>query len=1165
MEEDRRRSLDQIVGSITSADNSLKITGLSGSSSSYLLAASAARSSISAVLVTTEKKLEQATQDIEFYVQDSPAGHTVLPLPVWGFAPYERLIPQMDISVTRIKSLLFLAGASGPFVLVVPVAAIMTRVIPRALLASTRLILKTSQENNRESIITFLLQTGYSQTGLVVNPGYFSTRGGILDFFSPNGTTPIRVEFFGDTIQSMRTFDSFTQRSIGEIQTAEIIPVSELILTEDTLRRGLRWIRNRGGELSTPISRIREAIDELEDYRTPPGVHWSASPFYGGLETVFDYLPRGIPVYIDEPESVWEEADRFSASTRELYQKAVEKKEPVAPVDSVFLDVSQARSCLSANRVIEINPIQTVPSDGVTGALTGNHKELRATIGKDRRGETILSPLVNKITGVRDEGGAVALVCLSTSQADRMKALLSSYGVDLEPTDLSFWPWLSEGHRAGILIGSLREGFEDTARKLSVITEEEIFGIKAKVRRFRRQDAGEAINAVETLTPGDFVAHSRFGIGKFIGLVNLKVMGVTGDFIHLEYDGNDRLYVPVDKISLIHRYRGSDGRPPALDKLGSPAWQRSKKKVKAEIFAMAHELARLYASRKALPGYAFSKPGPDFAEFEALFAFEETTDQLSAVRDIITDMIRPTPMDRLIAGDVGYGKTEVAMRAAYLAVMDNKQVALIVPTTILAEQHFNTFRERFAGLPVEVRMLSRFLSSKEQKDVIDELARGTVDIVIGTHRLIGKDITFSNLGLLIVDEEHRFGVSHKEKIKKIKTQVDVLTMTATPIPRTLSMSIIGIRDISIINTPPPNRLSVKTYISEFDPEVIKEAITREISRGGQVFFVHNRVKSMPAMQKYLDRLVPEIRIGTAHGQMDEHELERVMLDFVDKRIDVLLSTAIIESGLDIPSANTIIVNRADTFGLAQLYQIRGRVGRSSVRAYAYLLIPSSLALSPDARKRLSVINEFSHLGSGIRIAEYDLEIRGAGNLLGADQSGHIATVGYELYKEMVEQALVQIKGDTGPVEIETEMHIPVAGYIPSDYIPDSDIRLGLYRRLIGMKSMTNLAQIAAEITDRFGPPPIEVRNLISLIDLRLAAQNCRVTGIKHRKGTVTLTFLDKAHFDTEGIVALVKEQPHAFALSPDGTFRYRPEHISGEALLHDLKNVLQRLSLYVTL
>lgn len=1165
MEEYRKRSLDEIVRSITSSGPALKITGLAGSSPYYLLAAAAVRSSASALLVTTEKKFEQAAQDLEFYIQDSPSRHTLLTMPAWGFAPYERLSPQMDVSVNRISSLLALDEVAQPFVLAAPITALMTRIIGRQMLSSTRQTLAVGREHTRESIITFLLQSGYSQTGLVVSPGYFSTRGGILDLFTPSQPNPVRIEFFGDTIHSLRTFDPLTQRSIAPIQTVDIIPVSELILTEETLTRGLRWIRRRGAELGTPIGRIRETVTELEGYRTPPGIGWSMASFYGDLETLFDYLPPGVSIFIDEPESVWEEAYRFVTSTRELFQRAVEKKEPVATPRSAFLDLDEVSAYLAVNRVIELNPLQAGPSDTVIDALTAGHKELRATIAKDRRGETILTPLVRKITEVRDEGGTVALVCLTESQADRMKTLLSSYGVQLETTDLTFRRWLDKGNRAGLIIGSLREGFEDPAAGLSVITEEEIFGIKAKVRRFRSRDAGEAIASADTLAPGDFVSHSRFGIGKFIGLVNLKVMGITGDFVHLEYDGNDKLYVPVDKISLIHRYRGSNGQPAALDKLGSPAWERSKKKVKAEIFAMANELARLYASRKALPGHAFSKPGGDFAEFEALFAFEETADQLSAVSDIVADMTRPTAMDRLIAGDVGYGKTEVAMRAAYLAVMDNKQVALIVPTTILAEQHFNTFRERFADFPVEVRMLSRFLSRKEQKDVIDELAAGKVDIVIGTHRLISKDIEFHNLGLLIVDEEHRFGVSHKEKIKKIKTQVDVLTMTATPIPRTLSMSIMGIRDISIINTPPPNRLSVKTYISEFDPEVIKEAIAREISRGGQVFFVNNRIRSMAAMKKYLERLVPEVRIGMAHGQMEEHELEQVMLDFVDKRIDVLLSTAIIESGLDIPSANTIIVNRADTFGLAQLYQIRGRVGRSSVRAYAHFLIPSSAALSPDARKRLSVINELTHLGSGIKIAEYDLEIRGAGNLLGADQSGHINAVGYEMYKEMVEQALVQIKGQTAPVEIETDIQIPLAGYIPSAYIPDSDIRLGLYRRLIGMESPARLTEIAAEITDRFGPPPVEVRNLIGLIDLRIAARDCWVTGIKYRKGSAALTFFDKARIDTEGIVSLIKDQPNTFAVSPDGTFRYRPQHAGGDALLRDLKNVLQRLSPYVTL
>jgi transcription-repair coupling factor (superfamily II helicase) len=1164
MEENTNKSLDEIVVSIGSSKQGLKIVGLAGSSARYLLAATAIRTPAPAVLITTEDKFEQSAEDISFYLQDAPSGHRALTLPAWGFAPYERLTPQIDTSITRIQSLLALADGEYPFILTIPVTSLMTRVMPRRAILDSRLILETSHEQTRESIIISLLQSGYSQAGLVVNPGYFSGRGGILDIFSPNESTPLRIEFFGDTIQSMRTFDPLTQRSIAHVQRAEIVPVSELILTNEIIKRGIRWIRRRGAELDTPIKRIRETIGEIEGYRIPPGIHWSAASFYGRLDTVFDFLSSNAIVFIEEPELVWEEAERYAAMTRELYRKAAEKKEPVPPPEELFIDTDELRTLLSQHRVIDVNPLRTSPGDTPIRSLTTDHRGLRAKIGKDRYGETILAPLVKKITEVQEEGGVVALVCLTSSQADRMRALLSSYGVEIETTDMSFWPWLERSRGTGLITGALREGFEDPARRLSIITEEEIFGVKTKIRRLRRQDMGEPIDTADMLSPGDFVAHARFGIAKYIGLVNLNVMGVTGDFVHLEYDGNDRLYVPVDKISLIHRYRGADGHPPALDKLGSPAWERSKKKVKAEILAMALELARLYAARKALPGHRFSVPATDFAEFEALFPFEETPDQLSAVRDIINDMTSPTAMDRLIAGDVGYGKTEVAMRAAFLAVMDNKQVALIVPTTILAEQHFNTFKERFADRPVEVRMLSRFLSKKEQKEVIEGLARGTVDVVIGTHRLTSKDVTFPNLGLLIVDEEHRFGVSHKEKIKKMRTQVDVLTMTATPIPRTLSMSIMGIRDISIINTPPPNRLSVKTYISEFDPEVIKEAITREISRGGQVFFVHNRIRSMPAMKKYLERLVPEVRIGTAHGQMDEHELERAMLDFVDKKIHVLLSTAIIESGLDIPSANTIIVNRADTFGLAQLYQIRGRVGRSSVRAYAYFLIGNSLALTPDARKRLSVISEFSELGSGIKIAEYDLEIRGSGNLLGADQSGHINAVGYQMYKEMVEEALMEIKGQAAPVEIDPDIQIPLSSYIPSDYIADSDIRLSLYRRLIGTKSADYLREIAAEITDRFGPPPPEIRNLIGLIELKLSARNCGITGIRYQKGAIALTFFDQAHIDTEGIVQLVKERSHTYALSPDASLRYRPENTHGTELLDELKNVLQRLSRYVT-
>jgi transcription-repair coupling factor (superfamily II helicase) len=1164
MEEEGRRGLGEIAEEIARGRGVLKVTGLAGSSARYLAAAASIRTKDSALFVTTEKRFDRIEDDLEFYLRDAPSGHSLLTLPPLPFAPYEHLVVPVDLSVARMRTLLALGDGASQFILISSIGSLMTKVIPRDLLFASRQALTRGEDRTPESIVNTLVRYGYTRTGIVTAPGDFSARGGIIDVFPPGREAPVRIEFFGDTVESLREFDVLTQRSIEELNAFEIAPVSEPILVDDALKRGIRWIRRRGAELDTPIRRIMETARELEGYRVPPGLQWAAGAFYGRLETLVDYLPKECLVFVDEPELVWEQADRLYDSAEAGYARTLDRKEPALAPEELFIPPDRIRRILGEGRVVQLNPTRTAPSDRVVAAAAGDHRGLRAAIAHKKWDQTMLSPLADKITETMDGGGSLVLVCLSGAQGRRMKSLLSAHGVDLEVTEQSLWRSMEPGRGGVILVGALGEGFDDPSTGLVVITEEEIFGTKVKIRAPRRPQMGEAIESTDALVPGGLVVHSRFGIGRYMGLVNLKVMGVTGDFIHLEYDGNDRLYIPIDRISLVHRYRGGDGRAPALDRLGSGAWEKTKKKVRAEILAMARELAALYAARQALPGHRFSKPGVEFGEFEALFPFEETPDQLSAVTDIIADMTGPTPMDRLVAGDVGYGKTEVAMRASFVAVMDAKQVALVVPTTILAEQHFNTFRERFGGWPVEVRMLSRFLSKKEQKEVVEGLREGKVDIVIGTHRLLGKDIAFSNLGLLIIDEEHRFGVTHKEKIVKMKTQVDVLTMTATPIPRTLSMSMMGIRDISVINTPPPNRLSVKTYVSEFDPEVIKEAISREIGRNGQVFFVHNRIKSIAAMKNYLVRLVPGVKIGVAHGKMDEHELERVMLDFVDKQIDLLLSTAIIESGLDIPAANTIIVNRADTFGLAQLYQIRGRVGRSTVRAYAYLLVPSSLSMTPDAQKRLRVISEFTELGSGLKIAEYDLEIRGAGNLLGADQSGHINAVGYETYQEMVREALREIKGEKVAVEIDPEIQLPLSAFIPEGYIPDPDIRLGLYRRLIGIKDAVYLREVAAEITDRFGPPPTEVRNLIDIVGLKAEARGAGIAGMKYRKGVVQMTFSEGVTVDTEGIVALIGEDPQTLGVTPDGILKFRPSHGERAGLVGGLKNVLQRVSRYVS-
>lgn len=1163
MEGEKYTTIDDVIDEVRAEKKGLKIIGLSGSSAPYLAVNASIKLERSLLYITTKKRFEDAASDLEFFTRDAPNSVTFLPFPSWDFAPYDRLSPQIDTSITRIRTLFTMAKREAPFVVAAPIQSIMSKIMPRHIIDSP-MTLSLGDEVEKDEIVRFLLSGGYTQTGMVTVPGSFSQRGGIIDFFGPSNPSPVRVEFYGDTVDSIRTFDPHTQRSISEIKNTEIVCASELVLSKDNIKRGVSWIRKAGAEIGTPIKRIREIVEDLHNYRMPSGLETHAGAFYGGSQTLFDYLPLDALIFIEEPEPLLSEAEDLSNLAHDNFLRAQEKKDPSLPPEKIFLSPEEISGMINRRGAVFLNPTILSHTDEIIRMEINNHNGLRDRISKTKKGEPILSPLAEEIYRKRSDGNIVALVCLTESQGMRMSELLSSYGVELPSSHLSFNLWISEGGPPTILIGGLRKGFEDPSRGIVLITEEEIFGAKVKIKRSQRYDLGDIFTTpVDDLTPGDFIVHSRFGIGKYEGLVNLKVMEIRADFLHLEYDDGDKLYIPVDKISELHRYKSHDGASPKLEKLGGVAWERSKKKVRKSIFEMANELAKLYAQRKALPGRVSTPPGRDFGEFEATFSFEETPDQLQAIEDIIADMTKSSPMDRLIAGDVGYGKTEVAIRAAFMAVMDGSQVALIVPTTILAEQHYNTFSERFKDYPVNIKMLSRFLSAKKQKEVIKRLSDGTVDIVIGTHRLLSKDIEFSNLGLLIIDEEHRFGVTHKEKLVKIKTQLDVISMTATPIPRTLSMSLTGLRDLSVINTPPPNRLSVKTYISEFDPDVIKEATLREISRGGQVFFVHNRVQTIAAKKRYLETLLPNIRIGVAHGQMNEDELERIMIDFVDKKIDILVSTSIIESGLDIPSANTIIINRAETFGLAQLYQMRGRVGRSNLQAYAYLLISSPLSLTPEAKKRLKVICEFSDLGSGIKIAEHDLEIRGAGNLLGRHQSGHINQVGYEMYMKMVEEAIREIKGEEERIEIDPDINLPVSAFIPENYINDSNLRLTLYRRLINAEDEGRLKDLSTEISDRFGPPPDEVKDLLGVMEVRLLAKKALITGLRYKNRTVNMTFHHSAKLDTEKIVSLVMTNSDKFGVTPDGILKFQPHSTDKSELLVSLKNILQILSPYV--
>ncbi len=760
-----------------------------------------------------------------------------------------------------------------------------------------------------------------------------------------------------------------------------------------------------------------------------------------------------------------------------------------------------------------------------------------------------------EIRGWRGEGFAVRLVVDDERQAERLRRMLSEH-------ELEAWPgvtlWSSEG--LGVVVGECAAGFQLPALGLVVLSEQEVFG--AQRRRLRRPafQRGATIAAFTDLAPNDLVVHEMHGIARYHGLRTLATDGRDADFLLLEYADGGRLYLPVERLDLISKYMGAPDGAARLDRLGGVAWGRVKDSVRAALRAMAEELLRLYAARSVVERSAFSGDSAWQGEFEAAFRFEETRDQMRAIEDVKADMASPRPMDRLVAGDVGYGKTEVALRAAFKAVADGRQVAVLVPTTVLAQQHFNTFSERFGPFPARVELLSRFRSPKEQKAVIEGLARGGVDVVIGTHRLLSKDVTFKNLGLLVIDEEHRFGVSHKERIKTLRTAVDVLTLTATPIPRTLNMALSGVRDLSRIETPPLDRLPVETVVTAFSRGVIKDAIDRELGRGGQVFFVHNRIQSLASMTTFIKGLCPEARVAMGHGQMGERELEAVMVKFVDGQIDVLVSTAIVESGLDIPASNTIIINRADRFGLAQLYQLRGRVGRERQQAYAYLLIPADGRLDETAQRRLRVIEEMTELGAGFRLAMRDLEIRGSGNLLGAAQHGHIAAVGFDLYSKLLGEAVSELKGEPVAERVDPVISADVEALLPEAFVPEVNQRLALYKRLAEIERADEVEPMRAELADRFGPPPPAVETLLDVVALRVAAKAIGVERIEARAGRAVFTFAPSTSVTPERILNVIAKSRGAMTLKKEYALEARVPEGPWPAVRDAIRAALASLS-----
>ncbi|GAB4542370.1 MAG: transcription-repair coupling factor [Thermodesulfovibrionia bacterium] len=890
---------------------------------------------------------------------------------------------------------------------------------------------------DRDSLISRLHELGYHRTPAVSKEGEMGIRAGIIDIFTPNEDTPIRVEFFGDRIESIRLFEIDTQLSIKEIDGASICPINE----------------------------PSEGVNLLE------------------------LLDTHILI-IDEPDDM-----------KRRYPDLLSKRERVISITSLPLKGDGFSLDIRTNTGLGLIPTERKTMDEFAKRVISLSKDY-----------------------------FILMVCSSESQARRLNEVFSDIGMDVPVV----MPDMAIGYRASpvMTIGRLRNGFNSNG--YIVLTESDIFGRRPVIKQIKGSRVSTLISTIDDLKEGDYIVHREHGIGRFLGIKRQRMEDYEGEFITIEYLGGDRLYVPLERIDCIQKYHAPENVKPPLDRLGGRTWLRTRQRVKKRIKEMARKLLNIYARRAMVKGHAFSPDTEMHQEFDNFFVYEETPDQLTAISEIKKEMEDERPMDMLLCGDVGYGKTEVAMRAAFKAVYDSKQVAVLVPTTILAEQHYNTFKDRFSAFPVRIEMLSRFRGKSEQQRIFKALSDGEIDIIIGTHILLRKDIRFHNLGLLIIDEEHRFGVSHKERIKDLKANIDVLTMTATPIPRTLQMALSGIRSMSVIETPPEERLSVISNVIRFDPQAIGDILRRELDRGGQAFFLHNRIQDIHKMADLIRGLLPDARIGVAHGRMRPSEIERVMLSFYRGETDILVTTAIIGSGIDIPTANTIIINMAERFGLADLYQLRGRVGRSNIRAYAYFLIHGEDALTEDARRRLMAIQELSYLGAGFRLALKDLEIRGAGNLLGPEQSGHIAAVGYDLYIQMLEEVVRELKGEEIRAEIEPHIDIRLTALIPDDYIDEPTMRLSMYRRIASIKRIEDIKRLKDEITDRFGMPPQEVLRLLDIMELKLIAKGLAITRIQQVDGRMRLLFSDETPVTPERLYKIYKERGHIVFLPERG-------------------------------
>jgi transcription-repair coupling factor (superfamily II helicase) len=1113
-------------------------------------------------LVADEDEAEERLGDVSFFLPERPAsddpvrGAGAEQLPAEGGSPYAEMQPDRRLLMRRMGLLFRLARGRGPDVLIASPSALFRKVIPRSEFDRLSFCVETGATVNREELIAGLVRAGFARVQVVEDPGSFAVRGAVIDLFPPVYRDPVRIELLGDEVESMRLFDAGSQRTLRTLPAVWIHPVRETVVGEGADPRAR--ILAAADAASVPSSKTRHLIEQIEAGETFFGIEALAPAFHREMASVLDYLPADAVFVLDDPGAVYEELRRAYSRLRESAEHRRAEHLLALPPGDFMAEPDEVRAALLTRKRVELEPLVMASSADQVGVTTvhvetESNTGLRAELAEQRRADSgngdgasseHAKALRERLEAFIRDGMRVRLVAGSRAHAERLVGLLKAIG--LEPRALPTgkktapeWPALLDPDvdRAplAVIVGSLSAGFRSPRDHLTLIAEAEIFGPRAH-RENRAPKAG-GLGDLGEIAEGDLVVHEEHGVGRYKGLRRLDLRGVAQDFLHLEYDGGI-VYVPVYRIGMVRRYVGAQGDTVRLDKVGGKTWQEKRRRVSVEARKVAEELLQLYAQRLALPGHAF--PGPDvvFQEFEETFPFDETPDQDKAINAVLDDMQSPHPMDRLVCGDVGYGKTEVALRATMLAVMGGKQVAVLAPTTVLAEQHFITFSERMRDFPVRLASLSRFRSKEEQKKAITALANGGIDVVIGTHRLLSKDVRWKNLGLLVIDEEQRFGVTHKERLKELRSQIDVLTLTATPIPRTMQMAMSGLREISIIATPPADRLAIRTFLCHWDPMLLTEAIRKELARGGQIFFVHNRVQDLAEWSEKIRKLVPEARVGMAHGQMGETELEKVMVDFVDGQFDVLCSTTIIESGLDIPRANTMIVNHAERFGLAQLYQMRGRIGRSRERAFCYLVVPPDGGLSAEAKQRLAVLQRFTELGAGFQIATHDLEIRGAGDLLGDRQHGVVATVGFDTYVRILEEAVAELRGQPIKREQDPELSVDVPAFLPDDYIPDTGQRLELYRRLAQARNEDDIKDTLAEIQDRYGPLPEEAVLLGEVMVHKTVLRRIGAIGYDLGPNRMVITVGSEAPLQPAKVMSLVQARGSRYKLSPDMRLSY---------------------------